>query len=52
MRLAPRLFRAARRRNDIEAGASGDPTRVARRVKNKLVVRLLARVGFWRRLWR
>jgi len=51
-RLSSNLFRAARRVDDIEAIASGDPKRVARRAKNRIVGRLLARAGFWRRLWR
>jgi muconolactone delta-isomerase len=51
-RLASKLFRLARQVNDVEAIASGDPKRMARRAKNKVVGRLLARVGFWRRLWR
>jgi len=51
-RLASKLFRAARQVNDIEAIASGDPQRLARRAKNKVLGRVLARVGFWRRLWR
>jgi hypothetical protein len=51
-RFASKLFRAARRVNDIEALASGNPKRMARRAKNKFVGRLLARVGFWRRLFR
>jgi hypothetical protein len=46
------LFRAARRVDDLEALASGDPRRVARRAKNKVVGRLLARAGFWPRLFR
>lgn len=50
--IASQLFRLARQVNDIEAVASGDPERIARRAKNKIVGRLLARVGFWRRLWR
>jgi hypothetical protein len=50
--LSSKLFRAARRVDDIEALASGDPKRVARRAKNRIVGRLLVRVGFWRRLWR
>jgi hypothetical protein len=51
-RLSSKLFRAARRVDDVEALASGDPKRVARRAKNKAVGRLLARTGFWRRLFR
>lgn len=51
-RLASRLFRLARRVDDVEAVTSGNPKRVARRVKNKVIGRLLARVGFWRGLWR
>jgi hypothetical protein len=51
-RLSSKLFRVARRVDDIEAVASGDPKRVARRAKNRIVGRLLARAGLWRRLWR
>jgi hypothetical protein len=51
-RLSTRLFRVARQVDDIEALASGNPRRVARRAKNKVVGRLLARAGFWRRLFR
>jgi len=39
-RLSSKLFRAARRFNDIEAIASDDPERVARRAKNRIVGRL------------
>lgn len=46
------LFRLARLAADLTALLSGDPKRVARRVKNKVVGRALARAGFWRRLWR
>jgi hypothetical protein len=51
-RLSAKLFRAARRVDDIEAIASGDPQRIARRARNRLVGRLLVGLGFWRRLWR
>jgi hypothetical protein len=44
-RLSSKLFRAARSVDDVEALASGDPKRIARRAKNKVVGRLLARTG-------
>lgn len=46
------LFRTARRADDLEALASGNPKRIERRVKNRLVGRALARAGFWRWLWK
>jgi hypothetical protein len=46
------LFRTARRVDDLEALTSGDPKRIERRVKNKLVGRVLGRGGFWRWLWK
>jgi hypothetical protein len=52
MKLSTRLFKAARTARDIEALASGDPKRVERRAKNKLVGRALGNLGFWRWLWR
>ena len=52
MSLSRELRRAARIATDVEAIASGNPKRIARRAKNKAVGRGLARVGFWRRLWR
>ena len=33
------LYKAARTANDIETFTSGNPTRIARRVKNKLIGR-------------
>jgi hypothetical protein len=50
--LSGRLFRLARSVDDIEALASGNPKRIARRAKNKLLGRALGRGGFWRWLWR
>lgn len=38
--------------NDVEAITSGNPKRVERRLKNKLIGRLLGTAGIWRRLWR
>ena len=45
------LYRAARLSNDMGTLTSGKPSRVARRAKNKLLGRLLARLRFWRFLW-
>jgi hypothetical protein len=50
--LSSQLFRAARITDDIEAAASGNPRRIARRTKNVVVGRSLGRAGLWRRLWR
>ncbi len=45
------LYRAARLSNDIGAVTSGKPSRLARRGKNKILGRILGRLGFWRLLW-
>jgi hypothetical protein len=50
--LTSQLFRAARTADDLEALASGRPRVMGRRAKNVIQGRLLARAGFWRRLWR
>jgi hypothetical protein len=52
MRLSRFLYRAARLSRDVEAVSSGNPERIARRARNKVVGRTLARLGFWRKLWR
>lgn len=52
MNLTAFLFKSARLSADAKAVASGDPKRIARRIKNKLVGRALARAGVWRKLWR
>lgn len=52
MRLSRFLYRAARTANDVEAITSGNPKRIERRLKNKLVGRLLGKAGLWRKLWR
>ena len=46
------LYRAARLANDASALASGNPHRIARRAKNKIIGRAAARAGIWRALWR
>jgi hypothetical protein len=46
------LYRLARRVNDVQTLASGDPKRIGRRGKNLLVGRALGKAGFWKGLWR
>lgn len=50
--LVSNLYRAARIANDVSTLASGNPHRIARRAKNKIVGRAMARAGLWRALWR
>jgi hypothetical protein len=45
------MYRAARLANDMSVLASGNPHRIARRARNKIVGGALARSGFWRLLW-
>jgi muconolactone delta-isomerase len=50
--LVSQLYAAARLANDVSTLASGDPQRMARRARNKIVGRALGRAGLWRLLWR
>ncbi|MFN2581917.1 MAG: hypothetical protein ABR498_04150 [Candidatus Dormibacteria bacterium] len=50
--LVSNMYRAARLANDISTLASGNPHRIARRAKNRIVGRALGRAGVWRALWR
>jgi hypothetical protein len=52
MSLRRNLYRSARILGDTQAVASGNPKRITRRAKNKLVGRAIGRSGFWRILWR
>ncbi|MHB8689329.1 MAG: hypothetical protein ACYDB4_19410 [Candidatus Dormibacteraceae bacterium] len=51
-KLSNALFRAARLSATASALASGHPKRIARRLKNITVGRVLRRAGFWRVLWK
>ena len=46
------MYAAARLANDVSTLASGDPHRIVRRAKNKIIGRALGRAGLWRWLWR
>jgi hypothetical protein len=50
--LARSAYRFARVLNDLQTLFSGNPRRIARRAKNKVVGRTLGRTGFWRWLWK
>jgi hypothetical protein len=52
MSLRNSLYRSARILGDVQAVASGNPKRITRRAKNKLLGRALGRAGLWRSLWR
>jgi hypothetical protein len=52
MSLRSNLYRSARLLGDVQAVTSGNPKRITRRAKNKLVGRALGRAGVWRFLWR
>ena len=45
------MYRAARVANDVSTLASGNPHRIARRARNRIVGRALGRAGLWRTLW-
>jgi len=49
-KLSRSLFRADPRTRDVEAIASSDPVKVARRIRNKIIGRSLGRL--LTRLWR
>jgi len=50
--LVSSLYRTARMANDISVLASGNPRRITRRAKNKILGRALSRAGLWRFLWK
>jgi len=50
--LVSEMYAAARLANDVSTLASGNPHRIARRAKNKIIGRALGRAGLWRWLFR
>jgi hypothetical protein len=50
--LVSQMYAAARLANDVSTLASGNPRRIVRRARNKIVRRALGRAGLWRLLWR
>lgn len=49
--LVSQLYRSARLANDLSVVASGNPNRIARRARNRIIGRALGRAGLWRLLW-
>lgn len=49
--LVSQLYRTARLANDLSVISSGNPHRMARRARNRIVGRALGRAGIWRLLW-
>jgi hypothetical protein len=50
MNITSALFKMARMAADVSSLSSGD--KMVRRGKNKIVGRMLGKVGFWRGLWK
>jgi hypothetical protein len=48
MNISWKLFKVARIVRDIEVVSSGNPKKIATRIKNKLLGRLLGKLGIWR----
>jgi hypothetical protein len=47
-----RITQAMKLSRDADAALSSDPNGVVRRLRNRVVGRLLGRIGFWRKLFR
>ena len=52
MNITKLLYRMARLSADVAVVSSGNPKRITRRAKNRLVGKALARAGVWKWLWK
>lgn len=49
--MARTAYKLTRIIRDIEVLSSGSGSKIVRRIKNKIIGRFLARIGFWKWLW-
>lgn len=51
MKTSNKSYILSRKIRDVEVLLTGDPKKITKRVKNKIIGRLLAKIGFWKLLW-